>query len=319
MKITLFASGCVGLKATLFLHEQNALSFLVLDPENKNGHNKEIITASKLPKNKIFYSKKKYTPNLAPLKNNDFDLIILAWWPYTITSSLLILPLIGTLNFYPNSLPDTSNHSSFSAFVEGAPYKINIHWIDKETKNRTIAFQECIEPTWLDTGYTLQMKAKEMVVELFKKHFNTIVSKKIPSFDQDHLLENTCDTSEFNMVPEIKLQEWIQARKLLNFLRAKTDPLSEGAWFVKNGKKYHIKIKIRQLLYPKENHYEILLEKTYRPEHFLNILYEAQKSSFKGAWFKDENHYYFVNIKIEPSKNQPELLHFAQKAEDAHP
>jgi methionyl-tRNA formyltransferase len=252
VKIALFAAQKVGCQIAAFLGElhEELLSCMVLDAHDKSGLNPAIIAGSRLATpDRIFYSDSLYDDHvLSALRAMSPDLAILAWWPYIIQPSVIEIPRLGCLNFHPSYLPyNRGKHYNFWSIVESAPFGVTLHWVDSGIDTGDIAFQSRIETSWEDTGATLYQKAQREIVRLFKEKFPEIKRGQIPRKPQA-LHEGSFHRScELEAASRINLDLQYSGRDLLNVLRARTFPPHSGAWFVEDGKRYEVRIEIRQV------------------------------------------------------------------------
>ena len=193
--------------------------------------------------NDIYYEKTKNK-----LVKFNLDLVILAWWPYIIKKPLFKITKIGFLNFHPSFLPyNRGKHYYFWNIIEGNPFGVSLHFIDENIDSGPIAFQEQIETSWLDTGYTLREKAKKKMVALFKKNFNKIIYGKIPKIPQQNEFGSFHYGKEIDKASLINLDEIYSGRVLLNLLRARSGFSNGGAWFQDGDRQYEVSVVVREI------------------------------------------------------------------------
>lgn len=247
MNIGLFAARNVGYEVAGFLGDnKEPPACLILDANDTSGLNSQIIRASGIVQDKVFYSDTLYgDATLAAFQEMSLDLIILAWWPYIIKKSLIQIPRLGCLNFHPGYLPyNRGKHYNFWTIVEDVPFGVTIHWVDERIDSGDIAFQSIIEKSWEDTGETLYYKAQKELVRLFKEKFPEIKRGVIPRKPQDLGKGSFHRSDEIEEASKIELDKNYKARDLLNVLRARTFRPHPGAWFIDNGEKYEIRVEV---------------------------------------------------------------------------
>ncbi|MDR3000513.1 MAG: hypothetical protein LBU89_04530 [Fibromonadaceae bacterium] len=237
-KIGLFADGVVGMEVAKFIITEHPedLAFICLTTFDSSV--KETCIKYGYCEHSI------YTIDTFPNNLDNIDYFILAWWPYIVKESFFSIPKIGTLNFHPSYLPyNRGKHPSFWNIIEEVPYGVTIHFVDKGIDSGDIIFQKEIAKDWLDTGYSLYQKSLKMIVQLFIDNFENIKSGNYerrcqPNYGTFHYAK------EMNEKLELKLDEKVTARELLNLLRAKDFPNSPQCYFVENDKKYTVKVNI---------------------------------------------------------------------------
>ena len=257
MNIALFAADVVGRDIAEFFGSGNRrLSCLVLDSKDRGGLNSSIIKAlgiKKYAKDRIFYSDNlSDKKTLKSLKDAAPDMIVLAWWPYIIKPDVIKLAKSGCLNFHPSLLPySRGKDSNFWSIVEDTPFGVSINFVSDGIDNGDIAFQSKIDKAWQDTGKTLYEKAREEIVKLFKGSFKKIESGQVPRRPQDGKIATFHKRSELDPASKIELDRQYTARKLLNIIRARTFEPYPAAWFIENGRKYEVRVDIREISYDK--------------------------------------------------------------------
>lgn len=249
MNIGLFASKYVGYEiANFFGQNSETLSCLVLDSKDEPKCNLKIIEASKISKDRIFYSDDiNNEKTLSKLKLLNLDLIILAWWPYILKKELISVPNIGSLNFHNSLLPyNRGKHANFWTLIEGTPFGVTIHFVDQGVDSGDIVFQSYIDKTWEDTGKTLYHKAQKEIIKLFITNFPIIKQGTIPKIKQDITQGSYHHSSELENASKIDLETKYKAKDLLNIIRARSFLPYPGAWFIDNGIKYEVRVTIQK-------------------------------------------------------------------------
>jgi len=251
MKIGLFAANAVGHEIAKFFGDQHEPpACIVLSADDSRTLQANIVAASGVSDpNRVFSSETLGDPQIvARLRDLGLDLILLAWWPYILKPSLLEVPRLGCLNFHPSFLPyNRGKHYNFWAIVEGAPFGVTIHWVDKSVDGGDIAFQSRIDTTWEDTGATLYHKAQQEMVQLFKEKFAEIKKGEIPRIPQDLTRGSFHYARELEPACHIELDQSYTARTLLNLLRARTFPPHPASWFCEGSDCYEVRIEIKKV------------------------------------------------------------------------
>ena len=176
-----------------------------------------------------------------------FDLGLLAWWPKIIRQELIDLPRAGLINFHPSFLPfNRGTHYNFWALAEQCPFGVTLHFVDRGIDSGDIVAQERIPYDWTDTGGTLYFKAKEAMVELFKKNYSRLRDGAYTRRPQDHPAGSFHSAAELDAASRIDLDAQYRARDLLNLLRARTFPGHPACYFSDGNKKYEIRVDIRE-------------------------------------------------------------------------
>ena len=189
-----------------------------------------------------------FDENNQNFKKNEFELGLLAWWPYIIKEPLLSMPKHGFINFHPSLLPfNRGKHYNFWALVEQSPFGVSLHKIDKGVDTGEIVAQKSIDYDWEDNGETLYYKAQKEIVNLFKSSYPLIRQSQLVTTPQNLSEGSFHLSSEMDLVSKIDIDKSYTAQQLLNLLRARTFQGHPACWFEDiDGQKYEVKIQIKR-------------------------------------------------------------------------
>ncbi|RDX35483.1 hypothetical protein DZA35_00145 [Arcobacter sp. HD9-500m-PIT-SAG03] len=251
MNICLFASDVIGYQTLkTFTTNEYKLTFLVLDSKESKSFNKKMIKLSNLSAKRIFYSNDLSNDSIIQLLNDaKLDLCILAWWNYIIKKPLLNISKLGFLNFHPSFLPyNRGKHYYFWNIIEKVPFGVSIHFINKDVDTGDIVFQELIQTSILDTGFSLREKSRVAIIKLFNENFNNIINLKLPRKKQNLKKGNFHVSSDLKDASRIKLDKKYLGQELIDLLRARSGFEKGGAWFEYEDKVYEVKIEIKEVI-----------------------------------------------------------------------
>jgi len=245
LDLALFAADEPGVElARLIAGRGERIKLLVLDPSNVRGRNDAILETIDGHAETVLLDDRGADVRAALAS---VDLAILVWWPRIVPRELLAVPRLGFLNCHPSLLPhNRGKHYNFWAIVEGAPYGVTIHWADERVDGGDIAFQRPIETTWEDTGETLFYKARAVLVDLLAENYDRIARGDIPRIPQESGTGSFHRASEIDAASRIDLDASYRARDLLNLLRARTFPPYPAAWFMDDGDRYEVRVRIER-------------------------------------------------------------------------
>ncbi|MFS8930198.1 formyltransferase family protein [Cupriavidus taiwanensis] len=178
----------------------------------------------------------------------DVDLMILAWWPRILPKSLIEIPRRGVVNFHPSWLPyNRGKHYNFWTIVEDTPFGVSLHLVNEDVDQGDILFQSRIEKSWEDDGGSLYHAAKRAMVALFEAHYEDLVTGNYAARPQDLKAGSFHLAKELDPASEIFLDKSYQGRELLNLLRARTFTGNPSCYFHDGGKKYEVRISIKEV------------------------------------------------------------------------
>lgn len=206
------------------------------------SHADQLIKLSNLPENLIFEGNScNNEKTIQIIDNLNVDYIFGIHFPYIIKKPLLKLPKVGVLNLHPAYLPYNKGwHTPSWAILDGTPYGATLHFMTECLDEGDIIHQKEIEILSSDTANDIYQKTLLLEVSVFKEAFPKILTLKPESIPQH---EN--GTSHFKKeLSSIQALTDIE-KQVINKLRAlTTNQITEGAYFVENGKKYYVNVTI---------------------------------------------------------------------------
>jgi methionyl-tRNA formyltransferase len=248
VKIILFGNGKVALEAVKWFREHGEeIAGLVVHPGSSRRMGNEIVSASSLPKDRIFEaSSLRQTGTIAAIKALEADIGVSVFFGYILKRELLDLFPRGCVNVHPALLP--SNRGAYPnvwSIVEGTPAGVTIHYIDEGVDTGDVISQREVPVEAVDTGETLYRKLEEHAIKLLWETWPEIINGRAGSRPQPKTGGSTHRLRDVERIDEIDLEKQYKARDLLNILRARTFPPYRGAYFVENGRKILITIQLR--------------------------------------------------------------------------
>lgn len=240
MKLILFAHQSVGQEVFNYLADcfPQDLGEVITVDEN------EIYIAAKQKKIPV----KIFDKNNQNIKKNEFDLGVLAWWPFIIKEPLISSPKHGFINFHPSFLPfNKGKHYNFWALVEQCPFGVSLHKVNEGVDTGEIVAQKLIAYDWEDNGETLYHKAQEEIINLFKSNYPKIRLGQFVAIPQNTSEGSFHLSSEIEVASKIHMDKNYIAKDLINLLRARTFQGQPACWFEDtDGQKYEIRIQIKR-------------------------------------------------------------------------
>lgn len=181
------------------------------------------------------------------VKDNNIDIVILAWWPDILKKKIIESAKIGFINLHTSFLPyNQGKHPYYWAIVEGTDFGVTLHFVDEGIDSGPILFQKKIPVDITDTGETLWYKSWKGVIELFKESYDKITNLDFVPIPQEN------DVATFHLAKmldphsRIDLNKTYKANDLINRIRGRTFLKGESSYFFYNGKKYWIKTIIEE-------------------------------------------------------------------------
>lgn len=249
-RLVLFATDYVGFKITEYLcRETDAnVAVLCLSAEDRGGFNAAIADCfnARFPDRPVLTNPS--DADLETLQNAEAHLGILAWWPHILKAPLLGVPARGWINCHPSYLPfNQGKDPNFWCLVDGSPAGATLHEVTTGVDQGPIIAQAKFDTDWTDTGESVYLRSRELMVELFRGNFGRIVRGDYTAQAQDLTAATSHTRKQLDPASEIHLDKTYTARELINILRARTFAPHPGAHFVENGEKYSLEIRIKKV------------------------------------------------------------------------
>ena len=226
-------------------------SALIVSEDSKATHAQDLIRISKMPKELIFKGQSfNESKNLNILKQISPHYIFGIHFPYLAKREVLDIPEIGFLNLHPAFLPYNRGwHTPSWAILEKTKIGATLHFMSEQLDCGDIVHQKELEVFPSDTANTLYARIKSLELDVFKEALEDLITLNPPRIAQDiysgtsHKRQDLFDPA----IQKINLQSFYKAEDLINILRAlTTNNIKEAAYFVKDGVKYHIQVKINR-------------------------------------------------------------------------
>lgn len=181
------------------------------------------------------------------LRTLEPDYIVSVHFPYIFPPEVLAISSIGNLNLHPAYLPYNRGwHTPSWAILEDTPYGATLHWIDEGVDTGDIALQARLEIRPSDTAHTLYQRVLELEEQLFIRAIPMIRERSLPRYPQSGT-GTVHKKADLQRVQKLDLTEECPVDALLRRLRAlTTNRWDEAAVFEVNGKRYRVRIEIRE-------------------------------------------------------------------------
>jgi methionyl-tRNA formyltransferase len=216
-------------------------------PSGKNStHADELINLSKLSKERIFIGNSfSELSSIEILKSLNVDYFIGIHFPYLIPKEVLIIPKIGFVNLHPSFLPYNKGWNTPSwAILDKTPYGATLHFMDQTLDDGDIIHQKRIDVLPDETANSLYKKTLKLEEEVFFEAFDELISLK-PSRQKQISKGTAYKKRDLKSIQEINILDNYNAEELINKMRAlSTNDINEAAFFIKDGKKIAIQIKL---------------------------------------------------------------------------
>ena len=180
------------------------------------------------------------------LRRLDIDYMISIHFPYIYPKEVLEIPKHGVLNLHPAYLPYNRGwHTPTWAIWDETPYGTTLHFMDEGIDTGDIIHQKLLEIRPDATADSLYKQCKKLEFEVFKEAWPQIVEFKYSRVKQKINGGTTHKKSAIRSLQLIDLEQHLKVKDIIKKLRAlTTNKVEEAAYFIVNGKKFRIQIRI---------------------------------------------------------------------------
>jgi len=203
----------------------------------------EIIKASKC--DHIFTADDlKNEKHVDSLKKLNADFIVTVYWAHLLKPNV-INSVKDTVNFHPALLP--INRGWFPhvhSIIDGSPLGVTLHRIDEGADTGPVWVQKEVYLSEFDTAKTIYYRLQNEIIDLFKNNWIKIRDGEITPTNQDETEAIYHSKSEINDMDEIDLSSTISNEGLIKKLRARSFGNLGFAYYVENGKKVYLNIRL---------------------------------------------------------------------------
>ncbi len=219
---------------------------LIIHPRRKQKYTDEILRVAALPSERVFTAMELKQPNaLGKIKALKPDVGLSVMYDYILPKEFLNIFPMKCFNLHPGYLP--YNKGAFAnvwAIVDETPAGVTLHVIDEGIDTGPIVAQQEVTVDPWDTGETLYHKLELAGVALFKKAWPEVEQGRLVLKAQDLSLGRIHKRADTERIDQIDLNKEYKAKDLINILRARTFPPYKGAYFIKNGARIYMELKL---------------------------------------------------------------------------
>jgi methionyl-tRNA formyltransferase len=245
MNVIFFGNNKVAPEVARAIRETgDSIVGLVLHPDVKRKFGKEIIQACGNVNVQLDGSKLEEQEVLQSIAALHADIGVSAFFGYILRQPLLELFPQGVLNVHPALLPyGRGANPNVWSIVDRTPAGVTIHYIDSGVDTGDIIAQREVTIEPVDTGETLYRKLERASVELFREQWSLIREGKVIRRRQPEG-GTTHRVRDLQAIDRINLDGQYAGRELIDILRARTFSGFSGAYFVENGRRVFVSMKL---------------------------------------------------------------------------
>jgi methionyl-tRNA formyltransferase len=175
------------------------------------------------------------------------DLILSAGYRHIVPQEILEIPKKGAVNFHKSYLPyNRGANPNVWSIIEDSPAGVSLHYMTSEVDAGPIIDRRSVPVYPDDNAKNLYERLENAQFDQFREVWSSIRDDEVETISQEENEATVHKKEEFVDLWEIDTDQSIIVEDFLKKLRALTFPPYKNAYFTKNGKKYHVEIKITQ-------------------------------------------------------------------------
>tara|TARA_A100001015_G_C14768323_1_gene624203 strand:- start:18 stop:776 length:759 start_codon:yes stop_codon:yes gene_type:complete len=178
------------------------------------------------------------------LKKLNADFIVTVFWAHLLKPNV-INSVKDTVNFHPALLPINRGwHPHVHSIIDGSPLGVTLHRIDEGIDTGAVWVQKEVHLSEFDTAKTIYHRLQNEIIDLFKNNWIKIKNGEIIPINQDETEAIYHSKFEINEMDVIDLSSNISNESLIRKLRARSFGNLGFAYYVENGKKVYLNIRL---------------------------------------------------------------------------
>ncbi len=247
MKIFFMGNNWLGWQILAWLRQTGReIAGLVIHAPEKQKFGRELLQEVALPEERIFQAPQLRDARiLKRIRTLGADIGLSVMFDEILRKEFLEIFPQGCFNLHPGYLPyNRGTYANVWAIVEGTPAGVTLHRIDEGVDTGPIVAQRRVEITPWDTGESLYWKLERAGVDLFQEVWPQVERGDVILKPQDPASGSFHRRRDTDAIDRVDLDRKYKARDLINLLRARTFPPYRGAYFIENGVKVYMELKL---------------------------------------------------------------------------
>lgn len=250
MKTVVLVNNKVGLEVCRHLKSLGEdIVGAVIHPIERRKYGEEILSLLDLPEDRILFGDTvNKVESIEKIKEWRGEICISVFFGYIVKKPFLDIFSGRCFNIHPAFLPfNRGSAPNVWAIIEGTPVGATLHVIDEGVDTGSIVDQRRVNVDLQDTGESLYRKLEAASLDVFKANWQSLKEDEfklhIPVSRSKGSFHGHRDVDK---IDEIFLDKAYLGRELINILRARTFKPYKGSFFRKDGRKFHLELKITE-------------------------------------------------------------------------
>ena len=249
MSICVFANGQVGVSVVKFLlQNKEKISILVLHNVEDSRNHAELTKLGLDNGIQIALSSDMREPSFVDLLATlNLTFGVSAFFNHILGKEILDIFSNGVVNLHTSFLPwNKGSNPNVWSIIKEDPVGVTLHFMNEQVDAGPIIVRESFEAPINYTGKELYLELESRIVALFRKSWPLIKDHDFSLIQQDDLIGTVNLRKSLESLKLLDLNAKKTIREVLNILRACTFPPHPSAYFISNGKRFDVEIKITE-------------------------------------------------------------------------
>lgn len=247
MSICVFANGEVGVGVVKFLlQKKEKIGILVLhDVENSRNHAELTRLGADNDIQIVFFCDMRQPSFVDLLEKLNLSFGVSAFFNHILGKEILDVFPNGIVNLHTSFLPwNKGSNPNVWSIIKDDPVGVTLHFMNEQIDAGPIIARESFEAPIHCTGKQLYLDLEARVVALFEKHWPLIKNQDLSLIEQKELMGTVNFRKDLESIKLLDLNDKKTVGEVLNILRACTFPPYPPAYFISNGERFDVEIKI---------------------------------------------------------------------------
>ena len=249
MSICVFANGQVGVSVVKFLlQNKEKISILVLHNVEDSRNHAELTKLGLDNGIQIALSSDMREPSFVDLLATlNLTFGVSAFFNHILGKEILDIFPNGVINLHTSFLPwNKGSNPNIWSIIKDDPAGVTLHLMNEQVDAGPIIARENFEVPLNYTGKELYLELESRIVMLFRQYWPLIKDHDFSLIQQDDLIGTVNLRKSLESLKLLDLNAKKTIREVLNILRACTFPPHPSAYFISNGKRFDVEIKITE-------------------------------------------------------------------------
>lgn len=249
MSICVFANGQVGVSVVeCLLQNKEKIGILVLHNVEASRNHAELTKLALDNDIQVAFASDMREPSfVALLATLNLTFGVSAFFNHILGKEILDIFPNGVVNLHTSFLPwNKGSNPNVWSIIKDDPVGVTLHFMNEQVDAGPIIARESYEVPINYTGKELYLELESRIVSLFRQCWPLIKDHDFSLIEQNELIGTVNLRKNLESLKLLDLNDKKTVREVLDILRACMFPPYPPAYFISNGKRFDVEIKITE-------------------------------------------------------------------------